>query len=110
MSVVIINPIEVPEGREEEAIAIWDSFAAYFREQPGYLGTMLHRALDPKAKFHLINVAKWESMDAFQAALQNDAIKDIGDGFPEEMPHYPAPYQVIRPESTGGIDIQPIRG
>ena len=93
---IIINPIEVPSGREEEALAIWDQYAAYFRKQPGYVSTKLHRALDSNAKFNFVNIAEWESMETFVAALKNDEIKTIGASFPEEMPHYPAPYEVIR--------------
>ncbi len=94
--VTIINPIEVPAGREADALAIWDSYAAFFRKQPGYIQTKLHRAIDPKAKFHYVNVAEWESMDAFVAALHSEEIKSVGDGFPSDMPHFPAPYEVIR--------------
>ena len=102
-NVIIVNPIEVPVGREEEALAIWDQFAAYFREQPGYVNTRLHRTLDPNAKFHFVNIAEWKSMEQFIAALHNDEIKAIGEGFPSEMPHYPAPYEVIR---TWVVNVQ----
>ncbi len=93
---IIINPIEVPSGREEEALAIWDQYAAYFRQQPGYISTKLHRALDPNAKFTYVNIAEWESMDTFMTALNSEEIKSIGDGFPQEMPHFPAPYEIVR--------------
>ena len=95
-NITIVNPIEVPAGREAEALEIWDRYAAYFKNQPGYVGTRLHRSMDPKAKFHFVNIAEWESMDAFVAALHNEEIKSIGEGFPSDMPHYPAPYEVIR--------------
>ena len=96
MPITIINPIEVPSGREEEALAIWDAYAAYFKSQPGYIGTKLHRSMHPDAKFYYVNVAEWESMDHFVAALSSEEIKKLGEGFPKEMPHYPAPYEVIR--------------
>lgn len=96
--VIVVNPIEVPEGREAEALAIWDRYAAYFREQPGYLGTTLHESLDPSAKFHLVNVARWESAEAFLTALQSEELKAIGEGFPKEMPHYPSLYRIVREE------------
>lgn len=94
--VVVINPIEVPEGRKMEALEIWDRYAEYFRRQPGYLGTTLHESLDPTAKFTLINVARWESTESFMASLNSDALKSLGEGFPEDMPHYPSLYQIIR--------------
>ena len=42
--VVLINPFEVPKGREEEALAFWDRVAAFMRRQPGYIATRLHKA------------------------------------------------------------------
>ncbi|MCH6255385.1 antibiotic biosynthesis monooxygenase [Puniceicoccaceae bacterium K14] len=94
--VTVINPIEIPEGRLEEALGIWDKYAEYFRKQPGYLGTALHQSMDPSAKFVLINVARWKSAEAFMSALQSEELKAIGDGFPDEMPHYPSIYTIIR--------------
>jgi len=97
-SVIVVNPIEVPEGKESLALAIWDRYAAFFRGQPGYLGTTLHESLDPNAKFHLVNVARWESAEAFLTALQSEELKQLGEGFPEDMPHYPSMYQIVRTE------------
>lgn len=94
--VTVINPIIVPTGKEAEALAIWDRYAEYFSKQPGYIGTKLHKALDPEAKFHYINVAEWKSADDFVRALNSDDLKSIGKGFPQDMPHYPSMYQVIR--------------
>ncbi len=34
-NIIVINPFEVSEGNEEQAIVMWDKFAAYFRKQPG---------------------------------------------------------------------------
>ena len=94
--ITVINPIIVPEGKEEQALEIWDKYAKYFRKQSGYIETKLHKSLDPKAKFHYINVAKWESTEDFMNALNSEELKKIGEGFPDDMPHYPSMYQVIR--------------
>ena len=95
-NVIVINPIEVPAGREAEALRIWDRYAEYFRAQPGYVGTRLHEALGTDAKFHYINVAEWKSVESFMSALQSDELKKLGEGFPPEMPHYPSLYRVVR--------------
>ena len=95
-NIIVINSIVVPEGKEAKALEIWDSYAEYFRKQPGYIDTKLHKSLDPKAKFHFINVATWKSADDFMKALNSDEIKKIGEGFPQDMPHYPSMYQIIR--------------
>jgi len=95
-NIVVINPFEVPEGKETEALAVWDKFAEYFRRQPGYVSTKLHRAINPDARFHLINVAEWESVEYFQSALQSNELQKLGESSAEEFPHYPGLYEVIR--------------
>jgi heme-degrading monooxygenase HmoA len=61
MSVVLINPFEVHEGKEHEVLALWDVAAAFFKKPPGFISTRLHRAIVPWARFYLVNVAEWES-------------------------------------------------
>lgn len=65
---VLINPFVVPTGSEDEAIAMWMQARDFLQTQPGYISTKLHRSLSPDATFALINVAEWESMEAFKAA------------------------------------------
>ena len=95
-NVTVINPFEVPQGREEEALSMWEVFADYFRQQPGYISTELHKAIGDGAKFHFINIAKWESAEAFQAALGKPELGEIAKGLPDDIPHYPGLYEVIR--------------
>jgi heme-degrading monooxygenase HmoA len=45
MSVMLINPFEVPRGQEEACLQLWERTRDYMARQPGYLGTHLHRAL-----------------------------------------------------------------
>jgi len=94
--VTVINPFELPQGREDEALSMWDTLAEYFRKQPGYISTTLHKALSPDTKFHLINIAKWESAEAFQAALSNPELQNIANELPNDIPHYPGLYEVAR--------------
>lgn len=66
--VILINPFTVAPGKEEEAVAMWEKARDFLARQPGYISTRLHRALSPDAQFMLINVAQWESTEAFRAA------------------------------------------
>jgi heme-degrading monooxygenase HmoA len=75
---------------------MWEAFAEYFRKQPGYISTELHKAIDPDAKFQFINIAKWESADAFQSAPNNPEIMEVAKDLPSDIPHYPGLYEVIR--------------
>ena len=96
MSVILINPFEVPEGKEEEAIKGWDDAATYLRKQPGFISTKLHKTITPNSKFHLVNVAEWETPEAFMNAVNTDEFKKVTQKMVEDFPHYPALYDVIR--------------
>jgi len=65
-------------------------------DEPGYISTKLHKAISPDARFHLVNIAEWESVEAFQAALDNPELQDIAKDLPSDIPHYPGLYEVIR--------------
>jgi heme-degrading monooxygenase HmoA len=95
-NVILINPFEVPKEKEEAAIKMWEKAAEYMKKQPGFISTRLHKALSPHARFHLINIAEWESVENFQAAINNDGFKKLTAGAMEEFPHYPEVYEVIR--------------
>jgi hypothetical protein len=40
-NVIVINPFEVPKGKEGQALAMWDKFAEYFRRQPAQKSEVL---------------------------------------------------------------------
>ena len=93
--VVLINPFVVPEGRESEAIAFWEQARDFLKEQPGYISTNLHRTIQPGATFYLINVAVWESPEAFRAATQKMR-NELNLPRIEGLAADPALYEVIR--------------
>src|SRR5918999_5821223 len=94
MAVILINPFEVPEGiPDEDFLSGWERAANYMRDQPGFLSTRLHRAVTEDARFRFINVAEWESPQAFQAAVSSDEFREIaGRGSPGS----PGLYEVVR--------------
>ncbi|MFZ5448635.1 MAG: antibiotic biosynthesis monooxygenase family protein [Thermodesulfobacteriota bacterium] len=94
--VVLINPFEVPKGKEEECLAFWEKAAAYMKRQPGFISTRLHRALSSEARFHFINIAEWESAAHFQAAVGSEEFQQLIKPYMERCPHYPGLYEVIR--------------
>jgi heme-degrading monooxygenase HmoA len=96
MSVILINPFNVPEGKEEEALAFWELGADFMRKQPGFLSTRLHKAVVPWAHFKPINVAEWESIEHFNAAGNSSEFKDLTAPYKELFPHYPGLYEVVR--------------
>lgn len=93
--VILINPFEVPERREEECLAFWRRAADFMRRQPGFLSTRLHRAVAPGARFAFINMAEWESAEHFAAAVNSPEFIELVTPYMEVFPHYPGLYQVV---------------
>ena len=93
--VTLINVFEVPEGQTETAIAAWEAARDFLSRQPGYVSTALHQAMAPDARFQLINVAVWETPEAFLQATQRMREANV---FPtiEGLAINPALYRVVR--------------
>lgn len=94
MTVILINPFEVPEGtHDEDFLRGWERAAEYMREQPGFVSTRLHRALTPDARFRFINIAEWDSPRDFQTAVGSEQFREMAAG---AAPGSPALYEVVR--------------
>ena len=66
--VTLINYFEVPAGREDEFINLWQEMNTYMRAKRGYVRHKLHRSLAPDASFRFANIAVWASEADFRAA------------------------------------------
>jgi heme-degrading monooxygenase HmoA len=93
--VTLINSFEVDQTQLEATIRFWEQARDFLASQPGYISTNLHQALSPEAKFQLVNVAKWESPQAFQEAITKMRESGLGAGMRNTVFHA-ALYQVIR--------------
>jgi heme oxygenase (mycobilin-producing) len=96
MAVILINAFEVPDDKQEEALAFWERVADSMRKQPGFISTRSHRAIVPWARFHLINIAEWQTAGHFEAAINSEEFKNLTDPYNEVFPHYPGLYEVVR--------------
>ncbi len=92
---VLINPFIVPEEKLNETIIMWEQARDYLQTQPGYISTALHQSLGPDATFRLINVAEWESAEAFQTASKKMAAEANLPKIEGVVPN-PALFTVIR--------------
>ncbi len=77
--IIVINPLLVAKGREQDALAEYWKYSEYFGKQPGYVSSKIHRAINPEAKFYLVNIAVWKSAAHFQAALNSLELKKMVD-------------------------------
>jgi len=96
--VTLINLFEVPPGGEAEVIAAWERARDFLSGEPGYISTRLHRALAPDAPYALVNVARWESAEAFRAAAARLQAAGV---FPEMagVRYTPGLFEVLRDDS-----------
>jgi quinol monooxygenase YgiN len=93
--VTLINVFEVPAGKEDAVIAAWEKARDFLRQEPGYVSTALHQAIAPDARFALINVAVWESAEAFRQATARMQAAGVLPEI-EGLRFTPALYRVIR--------------
>ena len=93
MSVILINPFEVPAGADDDFLRGWERAAEYMQRQPGFVSTRLHRALVPDARFRFVNVAEWASPQDFQAAVSSEEFRELARGAGGGSP---ALYEVVR--------------
>jgi len=90
--VVLINAFEVPAGQDEAFLEGWERVRAFLATQQGYLSTRLHRSLSPSADYRFVNVAVWQSAQAFQAATSQPEFTNAAIPFP----FHASLYQVVR--------------
>jgi quinol monooxygenase YgiN len=83
--VTFINVFELDPDHLDDFIVGWKERGEIMRKQPGFRSFHLHRALSPDSSFQLINVAQWDSVEALQAAAQNEefqaSIRDAAKRF-----------------------------
>ena len=81
-NLVLINPLEVPEGRDDEFIESWKAVRDFVSRRKGFVSTALHRSLNPKARFRFVNVALWDTSEDFRAAIGSEEFRELRKDFP----------------------------
>ena len=108
--VTLINVFEVPTEHVDTFTAQWRERAALMRTKPGFLDARLHRALSAQTRFPLVNVAHWESREAWQAATADTEFQErvqAATGDPHvPISAYPGLYQVVVEFSGASPDEQ----
>lgn len=90
--VVLINAFEVPEGEDDAFLQGWERARDFLSAQEGYLSTRLHRSISPTADFRFVNVALWQSEQAFRAATARPEFGNAAVPFP----FHASLYEVVR--------------
>jgi heme oxygenase (mycobilin-producing) len=92
--VVLINAFELAARDDERFLAGWERMRSALCEQPGYLGTRLHRSLFAGADFRFVNVAPWQSAADFARALASPGVRMVAGTMPGRA--HPSLYEVVR--------------
>ena len=86
---ILLNTFVVPQGQENEFIEFWKHAVRDMKRQPGLISTALHKSLDDEASYRFVNIAHWESPEAYRKAMEDVAIKEnrahIKFGFHHEL-------------------------
>ncbi|MEU2562441.1 antibiotic biosynthesis monooxygenase family protein [Streptomyces longispororuber] len=67
-AVTFINVFEVPAEHLDAFVARWEERAALMSAKPGFIDSRLHRARSSETRFQVVNVAHWESEEAWREA------------------------------------------
>jgi|SRR5690349_2349508 quinol monooxygenase YgiN len=78
--VVLINEFDVEPDEADEFLKAWAEHSAYFKKQPGFISTQLHRGIGGSSMF--VNYAIWESTELFKKALSNPESNSLLDKYP----------------------------
>lgn len=70
-AVTLINVVEIPADQIDRFMVGWKQRADTMSTLPGFRDYALHQALLPESRFQLVNVAHWDSREAFEAAMAN---------------------------------------
>jgi heme-degrading monooxygenase HmoA len=89
--VVLINAFEVPPDRDRDFVSRWERARDFLSQRDGYEDTALHRTVAPDAEFRFVNVARWQSPEAFQAAMAAPRFP----GRPMPYASHPSLYRVV---------------
>jgi heme-degrading monooxygenase HmoA len=101
--VTLINCFEIPAGREEEFLRVFQQVNAFMRLQPGYLSHKMHRALTPDSSFRFVNVVQWASAEHCRAAHGDEFRAMISKPELAEFRSLPGLYEVVHERVAGEL-------
>jgi heme-degrading monooxygenase HmoA len=98
--VVLINKFNVPPEGVDQFLQTWEADAAFLKTQPGYISAQLHRGISGSCTF--VNIAFWESVDAFRRAFSQPEFQAKMAVYPEGVSASP---HLFRKVAVSGICV-----
>ncbi|MFD0365679.1 antibiotic biosynthesis monooxygenase family protein [Nocardia sp. GCM10030253] len=93
--ITFVNAFVLPADRVDEFATHWHGRAALMSRAPGFRDNRLHRAITQDAHFQLVNIAHWDSAEAWQAAGTDPAFQQRLAAAPTFATANPALYEVV---------------
>lgn len=78
--VILINQFKVAPEDVDAFLAAWADDAAFFKRQPGFISTQLHRGIAGSCVF--VNYAVWESVALFRQAMSQPEFLEALKNYP----------------------------
>lgn len=79
-TVILINKFSVKPEEVDHFLRAWAVDAAYFKQQPGFISTQLHRGIGGSSVF--VNYAIWESTELYKRAFNNSNFQSKTSEYP----------------------------
>lgn len=91
---LFVNAFELPPARFVEFLEHWRGRAQHMVRAPGFRSNRLHRALDADTRFQAVNIAYWDSAQAWRTAGENPLFRQRLAAAPQFFVAHPAVYRV----------------
>jgi heme-degrading monooxygenase HmoA len=78
--IVLINTFRLAPEDVDAFLEAWTADSHFMKAQPGFISTQLHRGIAGSTTF--VNVAQWESTDAFRAAVTSPEFQASAERYP----------------------------
>ncbi|GAA3885755.1 antibiotic biosynthesis monooxygenase family protein [Streptomyces sedi] len=92
--ITFVSVFELPEEQVDAILPHWLDHAESVSKAPGFRDGRLHRAVAPDARFPLVLVARWDSVDAWRAA-DDDVHRRGLPPLPEHGAAHPALFRTV---------------
>jgi heme-degrading monooxygenase HmoA len=92
-SIILINTFTVQPEEADQLLEAWAADAAYFKRQPGFISTQLHRGIGGSSVF--VNYAVWETVAQFRAAFSTPEFLEHLKAYPSSAVGSPHLFQKV---------------
>ena len=96
--VILINKFTVAAEDVDAMVEAWKRDADFFRGQPGYISTQLHKGIGESRVF--INYAEWRSVEDFKNAFNQPEFINYMKQYPDSVVASPHLFEKVSPWSN----------